>query len=192
LRLELVETIKLARKAAGNDNLSWEEMAKFMPTRKAAQKAVAALQNDPSIASKRHKQLLSLDCTASAIYEPEVASLPDLNVTDNASSDGSSSVDESDIAVSESGEEDNSENKISWQSALEVHEINWQLSQGKKGCLHLTGEDPDYTQCGRCLKGPKTGLGIANAASTGAKWSPRCFQALSSQACEAWLAAINN
>ena len=56
-------------------------------------------------------------------------------------------------------------------------DIQWQLSQGKKGCLHLVIGDAGL-RCGRNLRHPELGLGLKDALATGKDWSPRCKAAL--------------
>ena len=55
-------------------------------------------------------------------------------------------------------------------------DVGWQLSLGKKGCLHL--RIGDGLACGRTLNRPETGVGLDLAMQSGRDWSPRCKAAL--------------
>ena len=66
--------------------------------------------------------------------------------------------------------------------------LEWQLSGGKKGHLHLVNaDDPNKTMCGRRLHNPEIGKGIEAARKTGRSWSPRCLAHLSPSIYERWL-----
>lgn len=62
--------------------------------------------------------------------------------------------------------------------------VGWQLSKGKKGCLHLMGAG-GLTQCGRSLNMPEQGIGVQRALETGRDWSPRCAGQLPVE-CRLW------
>ena len=56
-------------------------------------------------------------------------------------------------------------------------DIQWQLSQGRKGCLHFVIGD-EGLGCGRNLRHPELGLGLKDSLATGNDWPPRCKAAL--------------
>jgi hypothetical protein len=56
-------------------------------------------------------------------------------------------------------------------------DVQWQLSQGSRGHLHLVVGDQDLA-CGRTLHRPECGRGLESALATGRQWSPRCKRAL--------------
>ena len=60
--------------------------------------------------------------------------------------------------------------------------IEWQLSKGAKGHLHLACT---HDTCGRSLRGQSHGVGLSQAFSLRMKWSPRCFAGLPKHA-QAW------
>ena len=64
----------------------------------------------------------------------------------------------------------------------ELAEIEWQISKGCKGHIHLACT---HNTCGRTLRCPTQGRGLSQAYSSQLKWSPRCFAGLSKHA-QAW------
>ena len=63
-------------------------------------------------------------------------------------------------------------------SMKEMDEVQWLRSQGGKGHLHLAGtvrEGRLHTVCGRRLRMPDVGVGVAESVGAGAPWSPRCW-----------------
>ena len=56
-------------------------------------------------------------------------------------------------------------------------DVQWQISQVKKGCLHLVVGDCMLAS-GRTLHRPESGTGLNEAFSTGRAWSPRCEAAI--------------
>ena len=89
-------------------------------------------------------------------------------------SSSSDSDDSSDTSLSGSQSEE--------ESGADEDSIEWLLSQGKKGHLHLLATDNTsdgwLTRCNRQLVSPEYGLGISQAATTDHMWSPRCFAKL--------------
>jgi hypothetical protein len=69
-------------------------------------------------------------------------------------------------------------------------EVHWQLSQGKKGRLHVL--NCGDLACNRELHLPEEGNGLYAAAATGRKWSPRCYEALPESAKEWWQNQAND
>ena len=72
----------------------------------------------------------------------------------------------------------------------ELSTLQWKISTGKKGCVHIITED-GVLACGRSLTGPDEGLGLSRAYNSGRPISPRCFKALSS-AGQRWWKDIEN
>ena len=69
----------------------------------------------------------------------------------------------------------------------ETAKLNWQLSSGKHGRLHLL--DGLCLHCSRVLRRPEEGRGLSQALATGRLWSPRCWAALSPAAQQWWASA---
>ena len=72
-----------------------------------------------------------------------------------------------------------------------VQEVQWLLSKGRQGHLHLCKPlhlqtTRCFTRCNRGLRDPEVGVGFVDAFSAGKPWSPRCFQALSPDLQKAW------
>ena len=70
-------------------------------------------------------------------------------------------------------------------------EVQWLLSKGKKGHLHLRdtcgGEGARVlTLCGRKLADPEEGSGMACARMTSAEWPPRCWARLLRASMKCW------
>ena len=65
-----------------------------------------------------------------------------------------------------------------------LHFIEWQLSKGNNGMLHLKGIDG--LACGRHLHSPEEGTSVSWASQTGRRWSPRCWLALPTSARDWW------
>ena len=66
-------------------------------------------------------------------------------------------------------------------------EVEWLLSKGQKGCLHIkAGLDTSLTLCGRTLRLPENGQGMQLALQCSREWSPRCKASLSSQQKHWW------
>ena len=70
-----------------------------------------------------------------------------------------------------------------WARAAQL--VQWYRSSGRRGRLHValvTGEgalvptsaNSRFTVCGRCLRQPEVGAGLAEAKGTAQSWSPRC------------------
>ena len=99
----------------------------------------------------------------------------------------SSSSSESETS-SDSSEDEQEKSLATAPTATEDPEnIDWLLARGKKGCLHLAthAELPD-TICGRSLKSPEHGSGLALALKTDRQWSPRCYAHLCADAKVWW------
>ena len=65
--------------------------------------------------------------------------------------------------------------------AAVTDDLEWLLSKGKKAHLHLMGAPRDgqiCSACGRRLRQPGTGVGLEEALSSSAPWSPRCWAKL--------------
>jgi hypothetical protein len=69
-------------------------------------------------------------------------------------------------------------------------DVHWQLSQGKKGRLHIL--NCGDLACNRELHLPEEGQGLYAAAATGRKWSPRCYESLPESAKEWWQNLAND
>ena len=67
----------------------------------------------------------------------------------------------------------------------ELAEVNWKISTGKRGCVHILLEDGSLA-CGRNLKLPDEGSGLSQAFQSGRPISPRCFKALSKAGQRLW------
>ena len=66
-------------------------------------------------------------------------------------------------------------------------QVEWLLSKGKKGCLHIrTDRDSPLTLCGRTLRLPENGQGMELALQCNRQWSPTCKASLSSQQKSWW------
>ena len=72
----------------------------------------------------------------------------------------------------------------------ELSTVQWKISTGKRGCVHIMTED-GILACGRVLKSPDEGLGLSQAFQAGRPISPRCFRALS-RAGQRWWKDIEN
>ena len=69
--------------------------------------------------------------------------------------------------------------------------LEWQLASGSRGKLHLVNDDNQALHCGRVLRLPEPGTGLALAANAGREWSPRCWNALP-EAARAWWSDSTN
>ena len=99
-------------------------------------------------------------------------------------------------AAAESGDCDSSDESSNSAASSQhedrgIPEVNWLLTNGKKGCLHIQvdGGEHNRSRCGRALRRPESGTGIEQALATGHVWSPRCFECLPEQAKAWWRSA---
>ena len=66
--------------------------------------------------------------------------------------------------------------------------IDWLMSKGAQGCLHIASESEiGITSCGRRLRFPEEDLGMQRALETGRSWSPRCFSKLTEAQRKWWV-----
>ena len=93
---------------------------------------------------------------------------------DQTDDDGDSGI----IEDSDSSESsvDSQPEKVPFPSDANVSHIPWQMARGQKGRLHLVCHNE--LACARCLKLPESDFGMAKAAATGKRWSPRCYHTL--------------
>eukprot|EP00439_Symbiodinium_sp_Y106_P041843 s864_g5.t1 len=115
-----------------------------------------------------------------AIYLPE-SQTAEPGIERQDASSGSSSSSSSSSPTSDSDGESTVDTDPS--------EVQWLLSKGCKGHLHLCKplalqSKRWHTVCNRGLSMPEVGKGLEDALDTGRHWSPRCFRALPS-ACQA-------
>eukprot|EP00435_Cladocopium_sp_Y103_P072039 s1255_g39.t1 len=143
----------------------WAELSGFFPPRLVSrQQAAHVLQNGRA-----------------AIYLPEPVAAVRGNDHSSSSSDSSTSDTDSD-----SSSVDTVANE-----AADSSEVQWLLSKGPKGHLHICKPlqlqtKRWHTQCNRGLKDPDIGVGLEDAFSTGRQWSPRCFSSLPKQLQNIW------
>ena len=60
---------------------------------------------------------------------------------------------------------------LPWARATQL--VQWYRSSGRRGRLHASANSR-FTVCGRCLRQPEVGAGLAEARGTAQSWSPRC------------------
>ena len=147
--------------------LSWAELMARAPPRLVAQEALAG---------GRVQTRLPVGMQALSAAAPHFSPSSSSDTSSDAQTPASSSSEASSSTLSE-GEE----------------ALVWVRAIGKKGHLHLL--KPGHlegtavrrpTACGRWLHAPEVGIGLREAASTGADWSPRCRNKLGNRAQECW------
>ena len=107
---------------------------------------------------------------SSHVVAAKLEARPEMDVKKETPAKKDSSSDESSSSSDTTQEKDDSD-------AEEVEPfLEWQRSQGVKGCLHLATESG--LACGRQLRRPLIGAGMSNARACNCEWSPRCWHAL--------------
>ena len=151
-------------------NPSWETIFGFWPKRGSIIELPLALGPEPKKAK--------LESTVKEIQEePE---------DDTSSCSSTSSFWKGDSAPPAPDEDD----EIDEPYPQELSIVQWKISTGKKGCVHILTKD-GVLACGRTLRGPDEGVGLSQAYNSGRPISPRCFKALSS-AGQRWWKDIEN
>jgi hypothetical protein len=107
--------------------------------------------------------------------------------TDADQEDDGSETDEESSLSSNSNDFDYSVEDESYPHELAV--LDWELATGKAGHLHLV--DCQKLYCGRILRLPESGTGLALAARSNRKWSPRCWRALPETGKAWWLSSAD-
>ena len=100
--------------------------------------------------------------------------------------DGSETDEESSLSSNLNGSDYSVEDE-SYPHELAV--LEWELATGKAGHLHLV--DCQKLFCGRILRLPESGTGLALAARSNRKWSPRCWRALPETGKAWWLSSAD-
>ena len=181
LKMELVLATQIARAHAANDDLSWEELVQFYPKRSVAKKQLELLVNDSSVLATNHVNLVK----ATGIANAQVVQASTPTKVKSMSPASSSSESDSNSSATDSSS-DSSADPI----CADEDQIEWQLSKGKKGHLHIVDTDnPECTLCGRHLAQPEIGKGMTNAMATGHQWSPRCLSKLHPEVYQKWFAS---
>ena len=161
------ELVCIVQHASRHGHLTdnWDGLSKVFPSRtESRQQASHVLKNGRA-----------------AIYLPE-DSWPLLPKRDFSSSSASPSTSDTD-----------SDSSSSDTQVEECQEMQWLLSKGRHGHLHICKPlqlqtKRWHTHCNRGLKDPEVGVGLQDAFSTGRSWSPRCFSHLPPKLQKAWQA----
>ena len=133
---------------------TWEELAEYWPAR-----ARFNLEKDTAAFTHTAKRKRE--------ESPPPPSLED-EASDDQESSGASSGSDSDDSVSD----------------FDDPPVEWSLSRGQKGHLHLHVEGG--LACCRTLSLPEQGSGIRGAWASGRQWSPRCQKALPPRLAKWW------
>ena len=171
LKTELVSltTKSLAKFHSSDDsnvsNPTWEHIFKFWMER--GEKYILPIPDEPPI--KKTKNVIPEEPKAVGGDEEDSssASISSLEVEDTAEP---------------AANDDDELDELYPQS---LAKLEWQISTGKKGCVHIVNHDLSLA-CGRTLKCPETGVGLSQAYSSGRPMSPRCFNAMSKAAKRWW------
>ena len=151
-KAELVSTARLAIRnsflAKGPSAPTWEQLFQCWPTRSEAQD----LMTRPLASSSIKRILPQAPSVHDEVAASESGSASSAPSSDSDASDGGDAEDEA--------------------YPPELAKLEWQLSSGSKGCLHLVVKG--QLVCGRVLRRPELGRGLSEATSAGRPWSPRC------------------
>ncbi len=196
-KLQVVEIVRALARSEETWNKSWEQLQPLFPPQEDARAAAEQAFESTSLHERRAQAQPGMVATIVAKGGLSTASSTGVKLVraaaehltatavampgggrvscpmpEEASSAGEGS---SSSSSGSSASEELSDNV----SESEVERVQWLLSAGKRGHIHLMGEGRDksgrwLTQCSRKLHNPQMGVGLAEAESTAMPWSPRC------------------
>ena len=183
---------------------TWEQLFPFWPCRdkKSAKEHISkSMSSRKSPAAFGEKQRDGASCGVVVLSEKVVSTTGATSSPPKAVKSAEKSQSESD---GESSEElfGSSSSEIGSQEANddldaldepyphEFTQIQFQISTGKKGCVHFINPKTGTLFCGRTLRLLDTGAGLSEASQAQRPASPRCLAALSPQARAWWKESV--